>query len=122
MREETSPIADLFPADFKIDLEGKRASYEAVVLLPFVDKDRIVAACDSVPRECFTAGELEANTVGEIFEFVPDVDSNETEFCNSTLPLYACDVVHSGSRCIRRQPPQALPNGQPGFQPEILEV
>jgi 5'-3' exonuclease len=122
MCEETSPIADLFPADFKTDGEGKRTSYEAVVLLPFVDKDRLVAACDSVPQECFTPGELDGNTVGEIFSFVPDGYSNETEFCNSTLPIYAWDVVHSRSRCIRRPPPQALPNGQPGFQPKILEV
>jgi hypothetical protein len=65
---------------------------------------------------------LDGNTVGEICAFVLDVDLNETEFCSSTVPLYLCDIVHSGSSCIWRQPPEALPNGQPGLQPKNLEV
>lgn len=36
-----SPIADFYPIDFDMDLEGKKNEYEAVILLPHVDPQRI---------------------------------------------------------------------------------
>lgn len=120
--EESSPIADLFPKQFSTDGEGKRADYEAVVLLPFVDKPRLVAAFDAVPKEQFAPGELRRNDVGSILVFTHQAESKETEFCKSTLLIYARDVTHSQSRCTRRDPVPALPDGQPGFEPKLLQV
>jgi 5'-3' exoribonuclease 1 len=122
MLEETSPIADLFPSDFKTDGEGKRADYEAVVLLPFIDQPRLLAACDSIPAKRFTVGELKGNTVGNLYVYAHAPGSKETAFCTTTLPHYACNVVHPESRCLSRPPPPSLPSGEPGFQPKILQV
>ena len=120
--EASSPIADLFPTQFSTDGEGKRAEYEAVVLLPFVDKERLVAAFDAVPDEHFAPGELKRNDVGSILVFTHQADSSETEFCKSTLLTYARDVAHPESRCTHREPVPALTDGQPGFEPKVLQV
>ena len=38
----TSPLADFYPRTFRSDQNGKRASWEAVVLIPFIDAARLV--------------------------------------------------------------------------------
>ena len=40
MTDPSSPIADFFPAGFAVDMEGKRADWEAIVLIPFLDVSR----------------------------------------------------------------------------------
>lgn len=39
---EESKLADLYPTEFKIDLEGKKNEWEGVVILPFVNLKRIL--------------------------------------------------------------------------------
>ncbi|CAF0857952.1 unnamed protein product [Brachionus calyciflorus] len=41
MTDEDSAIIDFYPEDFQIDLNGKKASWQGVALLPFVDEDRL---------------------------------------------------------------------------------
>lgn len=38
----TSPLADFYPRTFRSDQNGKRASWEAVVLIPFIEAKRLV--------------------------------------------------------------------------------
>ena len=122
MLSDTSPISDFFPKHFETDGEGTRADYEAVVLLPFVDKKRLVDAFDAVPTSKFAAGELARNSVGDMFIFERQEDCEESDFCASTLPIYAGDVVKCESRCVRKPPAPVLAPDQPGFQPQITEV
>lgn len=42
-----SPIAEFYPETFETDLNGKKAEYHAVVVLPVLDYNRIQAAYDS---------------------------------------------------------------------------
>lgn len=42
MRQPFSPIIDFYPVDFGLDLNGKRFTWQAVVLLPFIDEPRLV--------------------------------------------------------------------------------
>ena len=43
MSAETSPILDFYPVKFDVDMNGKKQSWLAVVLLPFIDETRCVA-------------------------------------------------------------------------------
>ncbi|CAB3404848.1 unnamed protein product [Caenorhabditis bovis] len=41
---DASPIADFYPINFKTDLNGKKNDWEAVILIPFIDEERLLAA------------------------------------------------------------------------------
>merc|ERR1719491_918558 len=42
MVQPFSPFIDFYPADFGLDLNGKRFTWQAVILLPFIDEPRLV--------------------------------------------------------------------------------
>ena len=44
MVNETSPIIDYYPKDFESDLNGKQQEWEAVVLVPFIDQNKLQSA------------------------------------------------------------------------------
>nr|SZF06486.1 5'-3' exoribonuclease 2 [Psoroptes ovis] len=48
MTEKDSPIIDFYPTTFKIDLNGKKAAWMGVALLPFIDEERLFNALKNV--------------------------------------------------------------------------
>ena len=44
MTEEDSDIIDFYPEDFELDANGKKQTWKAVVLLPFIDEKRLLDA------------------------------------------------------------------------------
>jgi 5'-3' exoribonuclease 1 len=48
MTDGESPIIDFYPDDFECDLNGKKASWEAIVLIGFIDEKRLLAALKSM--------------------------------------------------------------------------
>ena len=48
MCDAASPIMDFYPRDFRVDLEGKRNDWEGVVLVPFIEEQRLLTAAQSV--------------------------------------------------------------------------
>ncbi|KRZ69200.1 5'-3' exoribonuclease 2, partial [Trichinella papuae] len=48
MHDPNSTIIDMYPSDFKVDLNGKKFAWQGVVLLPFVDAERLNEALDVV--------------------------------------------------------------------------
>lgn len=60
-----SPIRSFYPEDFKLDMNGKRNDWEAVVLLPFVDETQLRRAISSIPSEDLTDVEKKRNSHGE---------------------------------------------------------
>merc|ERR1719262_1249342 len=42
MNQPFSPLIDFYPVDFGLDLNGKRFTWQAVILLPFIDEPRLV--------------------------------------------------------------------------------
>ncbi|CAI2324874.1 unnamed protein product [Caenorhabditis sp. 36 PRJEB53466] len=63
MISDESPIIDLYPADFRIDLNGKKFAWQGVALLPFVDEQRLLKTLESV-YPTLTDEEKERNTRG----------------------------------------------------------
>lgn len=76
MHEPSSPILDFYPTDFVIDAEGKRAEWEGVVLIPFIDQARLLAASASVPSSVLSPNERERNQLGSIMVFEHDPGAN----------------------------------------------
>lgn len=44
MTAPDSPILDFYPLTFETDLNGKKADWEALVLIPFIDEHRLLSA------------------------------------------------------------------------------
>ena len=44
MHDPLSEIIDFYPLDFQIDMNGKQQAWKAVILLPFIDSGRLLAA------------------------------------------------------------------------------
>jgi 5'-3' exoribonuclease 1 len=68
-----SPIADFYPIDFEVDLEGKKNEYEGIILLPHVDPERISKAFESV-KDSLNEEDKERNKSGSIFAYKLDHD------------------------------------------------
>ena len=44
MCDVDSPILDFYPKKFKLDMNGKKHVWEAIVRIPFIDEDRLLRA------------------------------------------------------------------------------
>ncbi len=47
MTDNGSPIIDFYPKNFQLDLNGKKNDWEAVVLIPFIEEQRLLASLKS---------------------------------------------------------------------------
>jgi len=54
MTDAASPIIDFYPADFELDLNGKKQDWEAIVVIPFIDQNRLLDTMKSISC-CFAA-------------------------------------------------------------------
>ncbi|XP_052869076.1 5'-3' exoribonuclease 1 [Anopheles cruzii] len=61
MTDPNSPVYDFYPPEFATDMNGKQQSWEAVVLIPFIDEKRLLAAMD--PRDAFLTDEEKQRNV-----------------------------------------------------------
>lgn len=64
MSDPNSPIIDFYPEDFAIDLNGKKHAWQGVVVLPFIDEKRLLAAMKSKYDE-LTDDEKKRNEFGK---------------------------------------------------------
>eukprot|EP01103_Thecamoeba_quadrilineata_P012353 TRINITY_DN316_c0_g2_i1.p1 TRINITY_DN316_c0_g2~~TRINITY_DN316_c0_g2_i1.p1 ORF type:complete len:1087 (+),score=196.25 TRINITY_DN316_c0_g2_i1:158-3418(+) len=61
MTDENSPIIDYYPEEFEVDMNGKKMAWLGVVLLPFMDEQRLVNAIEPL-EATLTAEEYSRNT------------------------------------------------------------
>jgi len=71
MTDEFSPIIDFYPVDFDVDMDGKKWEWQGVVKLPFIDKDRLLEAMNTVYDQ-LNEEERYRNTHGPDKLFVSD--------------------------------------------------
>lgn len=71
MTEENSPIIDFYPTTFEIDMNGKKMSWQGVVLLDFIDPKRLLEAM-AIDYPGLTEDEKRRNRVGNDILFVSD--------------------------------------------------
>lgn len=65
---DTSPIIDYYPPDFQTDLNGKQQEWEAVVLIPFIDENRLLNAMER-HYESLTDEEKFRNNFGRCLKY-----------------------------------------------------
>ncbi|GIL88258.1 hypothetical protein Vretimale_14135 [Volvox reticuliferus] len=120
MMDPESPIIDFYPTSFQVDMEGKRADWEGVVLVPFVDEVRLLAASRSIKSVMLSAEELARNAAGQIQVFKFSRNTSEAAYCTSTMPKHFRDLKVCHSRCQERPPPPPLPACEKGFVPALV--
>jgi 5'-3' exoribonuclease 1 len=118
MCEPTSPIADFYPTDFKVDMNGKRNPWEGVNLLPFIDvkllKDTIKS---NAPDRLLTADERSRNSRGLVLLYTYDPTANET-IPSPNKKIGLPDIVDCRSRVTVLEEPETL---KVSFKPELVK-
>ena len=66
MKNPCSPIIDMYPTDFGLDMNGKKYEWMGVVLLPFLDEPRLHLALKDVYSN-LNEDEIQRNKIGENF-------------------------------------------------------
>lgn len=109
MTEEHSPIKHFYPHEVDVDLNGKTASWEAVVLLDFVDEKKLLEVLKPVEAKLLPL-ETKRNSYGKdiVFIYNPQNDS----VYPTPLPGYFHDIEHD--RCYEES--FELPSLDPDFK------
>lgn len=69
MNDPKSPIHEYFPSEIKVDCEGRKRDWEFVILVPFVDPEKLDKAMKLVDTSTLTIEEKKRNTFGPSFLF-----------------------------------------------------
>jgi 5'-3' exonuclease len=90
MHADSSPMKPYYPMDFVEDMNGKRNPWEAVVLLPFIDIERLKAAVTEVENDSslmasIPATDRERNTFGEVLSYQPQEINQSKNKSQSSL-------------------------------------
>eukprot|EP00339_Tiarina_fusa_P025244 CAMPEP_0117002688 /NCGR_PEP_ID=MMETSP0472-20121206/4269_1 /TAXON_ID=693140 ORGANISM="Tiarina fusus, Strain LIS" /NCGR_SAMPLE_ID=MMETSP0472 /ASSEMBLY_ACC=CAM_ASM_000603 /LENGTH=1553 /DNA_ID=CAMNT_0004703109 /DNA_START=124 /DNA_END=4787 /DNA_ORIENTATION=+ len=98
MTAPDSPILQFYPADFEVDMNGKKNPWEGVNLLPFIEinllKNTIEKNC---PASALTPAERDRNRKGKIYLYSYDMTCNDTvPSPNTSIGL--ADIVKCHSR------------------------
>ncbi|KAI8053522.1 XRN 5'-3' exonuclease N-terminus-domain-containing protein [Syncephalis plumigaleata] len=102
MYSADSPIVDFYPLDFSQDLNGKKADWEAVVRIPFIDQDRLLSSMQA-REHLLTDEEKQRNSTGCSYIFT--YDSNMDEHFISSIPGIFPDIYHCHCQVLPYQLP-----------------
>ncbi|KAI0243477.1 exonuclease II Exo2 [Massospora cicadina] len=95
MTNPSSSIIDFYPLEFATDADGKKADWEAVVLIPFIDQRRLLSAM-AAQDHLLSEQEHRRNTFGDPLRFRNRYDLVPV-LIPSTLPGHFPDVK---SKCV----------------------
>uniref|UniRef100_A0A061R927 5'-3' exoribonuclease 1 n=1 Tax=Tetraselmis sp. GSL018 TaxID=582737 RepID=A0A061R927_9CHLO len=117
--DPSSPIIDFYPTQFEVDYEGKRADWEAIILINFIDEKRLLKA-DALVKG-LSKEERAQNTLGPMLIFTHSEGSAERHHTQSTLPNRIASVMKCNSKCMEKPPPPPLKKDENGFVPELVK-
>lgn len=89
MNDPKSPIIDFYPEQFDTDLNGKKNDWEAVILIPFINEDRLLQAV-AVKDSLLTDEERQRNMHGPHLLF--SYDPSSSHILKSTFPGIFPDI------------------------------
>jgi 5'-3' exoribonuclease 2 len=99
MTDEDSPIVDFYPEDFDLDANGKKQSWKAIVLLPFIDEKRLLSAMGT-KYPLLSEEEHERNAVGKEALLVGDSHPLYDEFVTR---FYSKKAIKEGVKLSARK-------------------
>lgn len=107
MTEPSSPIIDFYPREFKLDMNGKKNDWEAVVKIPFVDEKRLLSTLATV-EDRLSPEEKKRNSYGSNIRFIfnPQVDF----IYPSSLPGHLLDIPNCHCVEVQFQIPHVGPS------------
>ncbi|KAJ1986998.1 exonuclease II Exo2 [Dimargaris cristalligena] len=100
--DSESPIIDFYPSAFRTDLNGKRQSYEAVVLIPFIESKRLLTAMKA-REHLLSAAEKRRNRFAENLLFVPAAKKQPPY--PSPMPEFFPDLTENRCRLVDQHNP-----------------
>ena len=101
MLEQSSPILDFFPSQFELDMNGKKAEWEAVVKIKFIEEKRLLDAMREKQSK-LTLYEVQRNTHGP--NVLISFDRCASRTVSSPMPKYFPDLVNCHSKCEILEP------------------
>ncbi|CAG9464207.1 unnamed protein product [Pedinophyceae sp. YPF-701] len=116
MCSPASPLREFYPEDFAVDYEGKRADYEGVILVAFIDQEKLLREeAKHVKPGMLQEHERARNREGVIFVFEHQEGSTETTYLESTLPRSYGSLPRCNSVVATVPRPPPLAPGEAGF-------
>ena len=108
MTSDRSPIKEFYPEEFQIDMNGKRSPWEAVVLLPFIDENKLIhAERQFCLPSLLTPEEKARNTFGSLLHVQYDPTAQHTVYsCNPAIGL---PDIPSCVSSVWEEAPEILP-------------
>lgn len=103
MSDANSPILDFYPENFEEDMNGKKASWEATIKIPFIDQDRLLKAMGARDH-MLTQDEQSRNSLN-LHSNLYAYDPTSSTFCPSSLPGSFPSLVKC--KCVKE--PYELP-------------
>ncbi|KAK3105106.1 hypothetical protein FSP39_017370 [Pinctada imbricata] len=98
MTQDYSPVIDFYPINFQTDLNGKQQDWEAVVLIPFIDENRLLDAMRTVESK-LSDPEKKRNSHGPCLLY--NYSKEELEPYPSSLPGVFPDIVINHARLTK---------------------
>lgn len=91
LRSSNSPLVEYFPQHLEIDREAARAPWEGIVLIPFMDERKLLAAYDSV-QHLVSAEDKARNQQGKPIYF---------QFAHDTIPYTLSNAMFGDLQQVR---------------------
>jgi len=102
MTSDSSPIKEFYPEEFSVDMNGKKNSWEAIVLIPFIDQDRLIAELKKRENQ-LNDEEKKRNEFRDAILY--KYNEKFTDKCISPLPMYFPNIAecHTQAKAFKQR-------------------